>query len=384
MGDSERPEKRGRRRRIGRDAPDNMEGEVMNGRKHLARFGWIGAACGAALFAAACGGGGGGGGGGNPASSGTNLGAYSGTTTPVAITAASGTAVASKALNLSNLNDPVLAAIGFAKAGDGTASAGDLVRRLAHRGHHPGLLGLRKSDGSARGAAKFTEFCNGVDGTDGTYDVDDGTSSTTGLGTYKEIYHNCDFGAGAVITGGTYSDQYTQLSFSGTGDVVSYRDHESYDYQVAAAGDDYSFRLEADYDGNVNQLVENTTGTLELWNDTAETGFSLQGAKVKDTYSDPTGWDDGCTHAESWSGRIFDGDTGYVDAETTSPLVYTTDDCSAAAGPSSGGPIVLTGDAPGKAVVTPLSDNLAEVAVDEDGDGTPDVVTDETWASLGF
>lgn len=342
-----------------------MNRKEDNGHVHLLRLGRLGVACGAALLAAACGGGGGGGGGGG------DLGVYTGTTTAVPITAATGTATATTALNEANLNTPVLAIL--TKPGGGAVTLGDLLRRMSRHGHRAGSVGAGKAD--ARLATKQTFTCDAT----GTYTEEDGTNAS-GVGPFKTTFTDCDFGDGVVING-TDTDNVALASVTGAGEM--YRGHEAIQTTMQFAGDDYKFRGEIDYDEDGVALKDRHTGTLELWNQTAADGFRLQNVDLTETFADQAAWNDFCVNTSDWTGRVFDGATGFVDAATTTPLAWTTDDCDNP-GPSSGGPIVLSGDADGEVVVTPLSDTQASVATDEDGDGTPEGTSTEVWSALGY
>jgi hypothetical protein len=330
----------------------------MNGRIHGRSVGWIGAACGAVLLAAGCGGGGGGGGGT------TNLGAYTGTTTPAAISGASALAISGAAMSAYNFTS--VPSLPFIKPGGAEARLGEVLGRF---GIHLGA-GARHKDGEVVRGAPINETCGGGGDVTGSENF-----NANGVGTVSLNFNGCS--EAGVLINGTYSDTVT----TDTGDII--RGHDTADLMVTFAGEDLLLKWTDNYDYNGITLTDRYTSTTEFWSTTSDVGFRLEGMDETYTFADDTAWVDDCAMTAAFTGRIFDSTAGYVNASTTGPLGWTSDDC-AGQGPSSGGPIVLVGDASGTIRLTPQSGTAVEMAVDGDGDAVFEDVSSQSWATYGF
>jgi hypothetical protein len=310
-----------------------------------------------------CGGGGGGGGGA------TDLGVYDGVSTPADLSSASSGTVAETVMNAANLNAAEIAR--FSKAGGQPSLANNVLTDFVNRamGHKTTARGKTENGPQPR----FQFSC----GSGGFLDQNDATNMN-GEGVLSTTYTNCNLGDGVVING-LETDNTTFWSTDGNVIVG----HYSADVTLAAFGATYHFKFGLNYNLNGNQLKDALSGTFELWDATNSNGFRVQNLVEKNTFTSLIDWNNDCIKTSDLSTRIFDGQIGYLDVNTTTPLSWTINDCSSP-GPSSGGPLVMTGANGAAVAVTPLNDFSASVAIDPDGDGVFEAPIGFSWAAIGF
>lgn len=291
---------------------------------------------------------------------------YKGLEDPAAITAANAQPVAGAVVTAKALDFPAVAS--FTKSGAaGPAAPRGLIDRfgLVHRRARQ----LGKTGEVVRGAVSVNTDC--PDGGSVTLTAPS-LSATTGV--FLGTYYQCDLGDGFVING-TVRDTVTESTATrDAGNVVM-------NLSMSFGGLSYLFVTDVVYDFDGGALRDVTTGRLEYWDVAADEGIRIEDMDVTETYADVTDWGNDCVLTEDYTMTVYDAAYGSVALATTTPLIYTVSACVNPY-PSSGGPLVLTGDAGATVTLTPVSTTQVDFEVDEDGDTVPEVSTTLNWADL--
>jgi len=314
---------------------------------------------------AACGGGGGGG----SAATGTGGVVYTGATTPAVVTTTNANALAGNAL-------------GGAQTTTSLALTGAVQAAQPHAPRVTHLIPViaDKIDAITASAVKSPAPVVGaaqpVSGTQpcavsGSVSWSGSIDNVTGSGSLTFTFSQCNDGFATM--NGTLSASATVdlLSNATTAATVSFTAFTYTDpYTTVMMG------------GSFSETLNQTTSTRTFKaNFVAQDSASGQQMKLQNyqivqvlypSWSTPT------NYTVQLSGRIFDGAYGYVDVSTTSPLVFTT---MLDPYPSSGGPVILTGNPPSQVTVQPVNATQVQIS-GVDGNGNAFGPTTVLWSSL--
>lgn len=236
---------------------------------------------------------------------------------------------------------------------------------------HRTLRGLAKPGDGARQSVKVDQDCPG-----GGHRTNEMPSLTDTVGVFRVTYFGCDMGDGFKIDGSVADVLATS---TGTNEVG----HVQMNLAVASDTESFQFQAAADYSLNGATLRDHTAGDFAFWDVNRDLGARLRGVDLTAGFADVDAWNGDCAAFDDYRMTVFDSFFGSVDVRTASPVQYAGSECLNP-GPSSGGPIVLTGAGGGTISLAPFTATLATVALDADGDGTPELVAQPAWADLGF
>jgi len=297
---------------------------------------------------------------------------YKGVETPAVVSVADADTLTASVVTAQEFNFPALAS--FAKPGSGATASGvpagfDPAR--VHRAMGAAVGALGKAGDAARYSAKFTQAC--PSGGSAVFEVPD-LLATTGI--FKETFFQCDLGDGFLINGSVIDNVTVATATQDAGTVYM-------NLSMSFSGQAFQFSAQSTYDLNSATLVDHTTGDFEFWDSVNDVGMRIEDMDATDTYADVSDWDADCALTSDYTMTVYDAVFGMVQMATTTPVAFTVNAC-VNPGPSSGGPIVITGDGGGTITLTPLSTTQATFAVDVDGDTVAEATSTELWVDLGF
>lgn len=302
-------------------------------------------------------------GGGSSSSSGV----YKGTEAPAEVTLADADLLTFAVVSDFDFNLVSLAH--FAKVGGAGVPVPADLRALALV--HREVRRHAKAGDGARQSVKYNQTCPG-----GGYVSFEVPSLGAQIGTFKETFHQCNLGGGFRVDGPITDHVATVTATKEVGSA-------QLNLHVELGGDAFRFRGSTGYDLDSAALRNRTTGEFEYWDAANDFGFRLRDLDATARFAGALDWNDDCALTDDYTVTVFDSLFGMVEMATTSPVTYTDNQCTNP-GPSSGGPIVLTGAGGGTVTVTPFSTTQASFAVDLEGDAVPERTTAELWADLGF
>ncbi|MBI4596187.1 MAG: VCBS repeat-containing protein [Candidatus Tectomicrobia bacterium] len=200
-----------------------------------------------------------------------------------------------------------------------------------------------------------------------------GTVNEDGTGTMTVSYVNFNDGYGISYNG---SSILTVHAFDQTNNVVT--DMTVSNPLLAIRDPERDVTIKGGMRFQTNLSINSETLTLDIEGRDNRNGdlFRFENFSVTttfDNYFQPTRF------SESFNGRVYVGNEGYVDVVTLSPLQYAS---IIQDNPDSGGPIQFTGDNGSKAQVIPASTGRARLEVDSDGDGTSETENVYQWNDL--
>lgn len=297
----------------------------------------------------------------------SSRGVYKGTEAPAEITVSGADLLTFAVVSDFGFNLVSLAHFAKVEAAGAPGPAGVPALALVHRE----VRRLAKAGDGARRSVKFQQTCPG--GGHVSFEV---PSLSAQIGTFKETFHQCNFGGGFVIDGPVTDHVATVTATREVGDA-------RLNLHVVLGGDAFRFRGSTGYDLDSAALRNRTTGEFEYWDSANDFGFRLRDLDATVRFASAIDWNDDCALTEDYTVTVFESLFGMVEMATTNPVTYTGNQCTNP-GPSSGGPIVLTGDGGGTITMTPFSTTQASFAVDVEGDAVPERTTTELWADLGF
>jgi hypothetical protein len=294
---------------------------------------------------------------------------YKGSEAPATISVADADSLTAAVMTASSFNFPALAS--FTKSGGALPGSPDVAGVFNIERLHRAMLGLGKAGDGARQSVKVRQDCPGG----GSLTVQ-APSATATTGIFKETFSRCDLGDGFQINGGVTDDVATSTATTDIGTVQM-------SLSMTLSGAQFRFLADADYDMDSSTLVNHTIGDFEYWDVAGAVGMRIQDMDATQTFADATDWSDDCALTDAYAMTVYDSVFGAVDVATTGPVTYSVNKCTNP-GPVSGGDIVLTGDAGGTITLTPLSTSQATLAVDVDGDSSPELSATALWTDLGF
>jgi hypothetical protein len=294
---------------------------------------------------------------------------YKGSEDPAPITSADATDLTAAVVTAQAFNFPALAA--FTKAGADATTPEEVLAGLSPKRLHEAMMGLGKAGDGARLSVKITQPC--PEGGSVTIEAPSDTATT---GTFRQTFFQCDLGDGFLINGSLVDTVTAATATVDAGSLLM-------NLSMSLSGASFQFSANATYNLDSGALQDSSTGDYEFWDNVNDMGMRIQGMDITETFANVTDWGDDCALTSDYAMTVFASDFGGVDIATTSPVVFTTNQCINP-GPSSGGPIVITGADGATITLTPLSTSQATVDVDEDGDTVTDATSTELWVDLGF
>lgn len=207
----------------------------------------------------------------------------------------------------------------------------------------------------------------------GTLTISGNIDSITGTGSLTMSYVNFNDGDGFTYDGNLTVrvdgfDVVNSLITDGTANFTSWKiQSETINYELSG-----TMRIQESALSNISTQTYNLDGQDKISN----TKFRFENFVEIITYDNilnPT------SKTESYSGRLYVDNYGYVNVSTASPLVYSS---ALQQNPGSGGPILLSGAGSSKASLTPYSTSYVEIDVDADGDNIYESRHVYSWSDM--
>lgn len=318
------------------------------------------------IMVAACGGGGGGG-------AGSGGVAYTGITAQAPLTAANANAIFSMIWNGGMSTGSISPSPSISKsASSGGSNEGGIVffaKRLGAR-----LRGdvVKFSGGTEKmqSTVPINDTTNGR--VSGTLTMTGSIDDTTLTGSITMTYTNFNDGDGFTVDGVV---TLRVDGFDGVNGIFTDATMSFTSWSMKSAGVDFtlggSIRIQESMQGSSDTLTMNMTGRDNIGNDSFKFENYVE-TTVYDNLLYPTG------ASETYSGRVYVAQYGYVDVNTVSPCIYTDPNSD----PGSGGPIILAGAGNTKAAITPISTSYVKIEVDNNGDGAYEDKNAYAWNNL--